>query len=212
MERGIPSNSYTFKPFFARYLPQLVGNPISWLSRNGHSRGTLGQSADLKPGPDFWLVTQDQRTSTFFKDIESPALVMQMRAVPMMPGMPTPMRPPRTQSTMKSLSIHEPHNLNFKIFAHKSQTPSTSSIATASMAMSDRPMSVIPKPLNLNKPLPVPRVSWDIDEAHVAEEQDRETDDTTSSSSANIMSVYQLVPYEDGHISVHRTKERDRGT
>lgn len=30
-------------------------------------------------------------------------------------------------------------------------------------------------------------------------------------ASANMMSIYQFVPHEDGHISVHRAREADHG-
>lgn len=76
------------------------------------------------------------------------------------------------------------------------------------------PSSAIPKPLrlnkplNLNKPLPIPRLSLDIEEAMVWNGES-EQDETLKMkiSPRNMMSVYKLVPYEDGHMSVHKTKQ-----
>lgn len=193
------------------YLPQLIGNPVSWLSRNGQSRGTFAQSTDQKQGPDFWLVSRDRKSSVLHQDIESSSLVMQMHTVPSMPDMPTPTRPPRTQSTMKSLEIKEPHNLNYNNDFNKPRSQSMSTTTTASTAILGGPLSAMPKPLNLNKPLPIPRPSLDIDDAIVQDCKEKGKD-TRRTSSANIMSVYKLVPYEDGHISVLRTKEWGHGT
>lgn len=74
------------------------------------------------------------------------------------------------------------------------------------------PSSAIPKPLrlkkplNLNKPLPIPRLSLDMQEAMVWG-RGSEQAETLKISPRNMMSVYKLVPYEDGHMSVHKTKQ-----
>ncbi|KAJ4391468.1 hypothetical protein N0V93_005085 [Gnomoniopsis smithogilvyi] len=196
------------KPFFARYLPQLIGNPISWLSRNGQSRGAYGQTMDQKPGPDFWLVTKDRQSTIIDPDIESQSLVMAMQPMPLMPGMPTPTKPPRTQSTMKSLIIQEPNrDLSFNKDSKNLRPDSFSSNTTASTAILN-PASAVAKTLNLNKPLPIPRPSLDMDEEDMPE-QEKERNGPRKTSPTNMLSVYKLVPYEDGHISVHKTKEVD---
>lgn len=163
---------------------------------------------DQKPGPDFWLVTKDRQSTYNYPDIESQSLVMQMQPIPLMSGFLTPTKPPPTRSTMKSLVIQEPpRDLNFKNLSNKSRTNSLSSNTTASTAILG-PASAVPKPLNLNKPLPIPRVSLDLDEEDV-QEQEMERNDPRRTSPTNLLSVYKLVPHQDGHISVHKTKEVD---
>ncbi|CAN8096919.1 unnamed protein product [Discula destructiva] len=198
------------KPFFARYLPSLLGNPASWLSRNTQTRATLAPIADQKLEPDFWRVTTP-RDSTHSDTYESKSpLVLQMRSVPPMRGMPTPTRPPRTQSTMKSLSVREPYNLNTKNFTLPSSPRSSmSSATTASTAILGYRRSTMPAPLNLNKPLP--RVRTPSELVSMEEGLDWEEDDARRIMSANMLSIYKLIPHEDGHISVHKTKERDPG-
>lgn len=165
---------------------------------------------DQKPGPDFWLVTKDRASSIFNQDIESRALVMQMQPTPLMPGMPTPSRPPRTQSTMKSLSIYAP--LNSQKSTNNESPPNSSFTTTTAPMASLGPSWAIPKPLrlnkplNLNKPLPIPRLSLDIEEA-IVWEGESERISPRKVSPKNMMSVYKLVPYEDGHMSVHKTKQ-----
>ncbi|KAJ4414602.1 hypothetical protein N0V82_007844 [Gnomoniopsis sp. IMI 355080] len=187
-------------PFFARFLPQLIGNPASWRSRNGQSRAIYGRTLDQKPGRDFWLVTKDRQSTNIDTDIES-------RSLPLMPGMPTPTKPPQIQSLMPSLLIQEPSRdiNNYQKLFNKSRHSSFSSNTTASTTILSS-FSAVPKPLNLNKPLPTPRLSMDMGEGY-SREQEMERNDTSRTPPANMLSVYKFVPHLDGHIRVHKTRE-----
>lgn len=138
--------------------------------------------------PDFWLVT-NRDSANLDGDLESPPLVMQMRGLPPMAGMPTPVRPPRTQSSLRSTPIGEPYRESSYVW----RTSSPSSITTTSTAILDRGASP-----DLNKPLPMLRSSPAADWAPAPE------GDSRDAQSANVLSIYQFVPHEDGHISVHK--------
>ncbi|KAK7703092.1 hypothetical protein SLS64_009363 [Diaporthe eres] len=192
------------KPFVARYLPIMLENPRYWLSKQSESRRDpfdrpSGAGKGLEP--DFWLVTERDSTATF-QDIESASgLVLQMQPRPPMPGMPTPTRPPRTASTLQTgtaLSTITTTTTNtnttaaddnLSVASAASAVPAPLRVAKsprASTASSQRP--------DLNKPLP--RIGTVVLDASFASE-----------SQKHMSSVYQFIPHEDGHISVHKARK-----
>lgn len=192
------------KPFVARYLPIMLENPRYWLSKQSESRRDpfdRPSAAGKGLEPDFWLVTERDSTATF-QDIESASgLVLQMQPRPPMPGMPTPTRPPRTVSTLQTgtaLSTITTTTTNtnttaaddnLSVASAASAVPAPLRVAKsprASTASSQRP--------DLNKPLP--RIGTAVLDASFASEAQK-----------HMSSVYQFIPHEDGHISVHKARK-----
>ncbi|KAG8161875.1 hypothetical protein KVR01_008862 [Diaporthe batatas] len=193
------------KPFVARYLPIMLENPRYWLSKPAESRrdpfdrpSATGKGLE----PDFWLVTARDSKATF-NDVESASgLVMQMQPRPPMPGMPTPTRPPRTVSTLKAGKALS------AITTATTATTSTAvdddhlSVASAASAVppplnvvkSPRHSTASSRPLDLNKPLP--RIGTAVLDASFASEAQK-----------HMSSIYQFIPHEDGHISVHKARK-----
>lgn len=192
------------KPFVARYLPIMLENPRYWLSKQSESRRDpfdRPSAAGKGLEPDFWLVTERDSTASFH-DIESESgLVLQMQPRPPMPGMPTPTRPPRTASTLHTgtalSTITTNTNTttataaddNLSVASAASAVPAPLRVAKsprASTASSQRP--------DLNKPLP--RIGTVVLDASFASEAQK-----------HMSSVYQFIPHEDGHISVHKARK-----
>lgn len=189
------------KPFVARYLPIMLENPRYWLSKQSESRKDpfdRPSAAGKGLEPDFWLVTRDSVAT--FQDIEAQSgLVLQMQPRPPMPGMPTPTRPPRTASTLqtgKALSAITSTTATADNDDHLSVASAASAVPPplkviksprASTASSSRP-------LDLNKPLP--RIGTAVLDASFASEAQK-----------HMSSIYQFIPHEDGHISVHKARK-----
>lgn len=196
------------KPFVARYLPIMLENPRYWLSKQSESRRDpfdKPSAAGKGLEPDFWLVTERDSTATF-QDIESASgLVLQMQPRPPMPGMPTPTRPPRTASTMhtgtalstvttattNTNTTTAADNDNLSVASAASAVPAPLRVAAKSPRASTA--SSQPRP-DLNKPLP--RIGTAVLDASFASEAQK-----------HMSSVYQFIPHEDGHISVHKARK-----
>lgn len=180
------------KPFFARYLPTVIGNPMSWLSR-GHSQNrstTAGTGTPRKTlGPDFWILA-NRHTASFDADLESRPSTMQMSGLASLPGMPTAhVRPSWAQSSpLRPISTGELHRK--PSFTRQSGVSTLSSITTTSTAILDRGTTP-----DLNKPLPILRSSSALNK--------------WAPSREGYYSIYQFVAHEDGHMSVHKAS---RGT
>lgn len=186
--------------------------------------------------PDFWLVTKVSDENDSNRDPEAPPLVMTMRGKTQLTGMPTPVRPPRTKSTLRALSAYMQHSRNPSDASEAASLPSRGSVAssrpllqsakTASLQSPPippipdqlRPMSVSSQssyattiatailspssaPPDLNKPLPTIRSASDLSVRRNGHVESRDA------TSMNMMSIYQFVPHEDGHISVHKARK-----
>lgn len=182
----------------------MLENPRYWLSKQSESRRDpfdRPSAAGKGLEPDFWLVTERDSTATF-QDIESASgLVLQMQPRPPMPGMPTPTRPPRTASTLQTgtalstitttttnTTTTAPDD-NLSVASAASAVPAPLRVAKsprASTASSPRP--------DLNKPLP--RIGTAVLDASFVSEAQK-----------HMSSVYQFIPHEDGHISVHKARK-----
>lgn len=203
----------------------MIGNPKYWLSRpnelyNQKQRGAAAELAANRTtqnsfDKNFWLVTAANDHNHDAAGPWSPGrpdspLVMQMHAAPVMPGMPTPTRPPRTPSTLRSIpSLYRPRTNSTWASAAPSPTtytmmPAATSPTTASYYETT---ALLQRQASLDKPLPrIPsatRRAW----------LDLAEDDSRASTAApspplqnNMLSVYQFIPHEDGHISVVRTR------
>lgn len=167
-------------------------------------------------GDNFWLATafdDDDAGASSPGGRSSSPLIMQMQAGPGLPGMPTPTRPPRTQSTYRAIPsmLYRPNT------GSSAQTSGGLSVTSSTIPTSSEVVALA-RQASLNKPLPrIPsgtRLDWpsmaaaapaapEAPEALEEEEKKRE------STSKNVLSVYQFVPHEDGHISVVRTKGGD---
>ncbi|KKY38194.1 putative integral membrane protein [Diaporthe ampelina] len=192
------------KPFIAHYLPIMLESPRYWLSKQTESRR---DPFDRPPAggkglePDFWLVTE--RDSTFtFQDVESASgLVLQMQPRPPMPGMPTPTRPPRTASTLQTGAALSTIATNTAATTtadddHTSVVSAVSAVpAPLRVAKSPRASTASSRP-DLNKPLP--RIGTVVLDASFANE---------GAAQKHMSSVYQFIPHEDGHISVHKARK-----
>lgn len=189
------------KPFVARYLPIMLENPRYWLSKQSESRRDpfdRPSAAGKGLEPDFWLVTERDSTLSF-RDIESQGLVLQMQARPPMPGMPTPTRPPRTASTLQTGTA-----LSTITTASNTTAATADNLSVASAASAvPPPLKVVKSPRastassqrpDLNKPLP--RIGTAVLDASFASEAQK-----------HMSSVYQFIPHEDGHISVHKARK-----
>jgi hypothetical protein len=184
----------------------MLENPKYWLSKqSGSRRDPFDRPSAAGKGlePDFWLVTERDSTATFNNDIESESgLVLQMQPRPPMPGMPTPMRPPRTASTLqagKALSVITTRSTATKATAADDDHLSVASAASAvppplKVIKSPRASTSSSRPLDLNKPLP--RIGTVVLDASFASEAQK-----------HMSSVYQFIPHEDGHISVHKARK-----
>lgn len=197
------------KPFVARYLPIMLENPRYWLSKQSESRRDPFDRPSAAGGkglePDFWLVTERDSTITF-QDVESASgLVLQMQPRPPMPGMPTPTRPPRTASTMQTGTALSTITTNTTTTAATadddgSVVSAVSAIpAPLRVAKSPRASTASSRP-DLNKPLP--RIGTAVLDASFASEAG-----SGSGSQKHMSSVYQFIPHEDGHISVHKARK-----
>lgn len=193
------------KPFVARYLPIMLENPKYWLSKQSESRRDpfdKPSAAGKGLEPDFWLVTERDSITTF-QDVESQSgLVFQMQPRPPMPGMPTPTRPPRTASTLhtgtalstittntattKNTTADDNDHVSVASAASAVPAPLRIKSPRASTASSQRP--------DLNKPLP--RIGTAVLDASFAAEAQK-----------HMSSIYQFIPHEDGHISVHKARK-----
>lgn len=187
----------------------MLENPRYWLSKQSESRRDpfdRPSAAGKGLEPDFWLVTERDSTVTF-QDIEANSgLVLQMQPRPPMPGMPTPTRPPRTASTLQTGTA-----LSTITTASNTTTTTTTAAALADdqLSVASAP-SAVPAPLrvvksprastassqrpDLNKPLP--RIGTVVLDASFASEAQK-----------HMSSVYQFIPHEDGHISVHKARK-----
>ncbi|KAK2605492.1 hypothetical protein N8I77_008325 [Diaporthe amygdali] len=196
------------KPFVARYLPIMLENPRYWLSKQADSRARdpfdkppAGKSLE----PDFWLVTGRDSVATF-QDIESNSgLVFQMQPRPPMPGMPTPTRPPRTASTMQTgtalstittTTTNTTTSDNISAVSANSAVPAPLRVMKSPRASTAGTVSSRP---DLNKPLP--RIGTAVLDASFASEA------ASSQAQKHMSSVYQFIPHEDGHISVHKARK-----
>lgn len=196
------------KPFVARYLPIMLENPRYWLSKQADSRARdpfdkppAGKSLE----PDFWLVTERDSVATF-QDIESNSgLVFQMQPRPPMPGMPTPTRPPRTASTMQTgtalstittTTTNTTTSDNISAVSANSAVPAPLRVMKSPRASTAGTVSSRP---DLNKPLP--RIGTAVLDASFASEA------ASSQAQKHMSSVYQFIPHEDGHISVHKARK-----
>lgn len=196
------------KPFVARYLPIMLENPKYWLSKQSESRRDpfdKPSAAGKGLEPDFWLVTERDSITTF-RDVESQSgLVFQMQPRPPMPGMPTPTRPPRTASTLHTgtaLSIITTNTAttnNTKTAAaddndHVSVVSAASAVPAPLRIKSSRASTASSQRPDLNKPLP--RIGTAVLDASFAAEAQK-----------HMSSIYQFIPHEDGHISVHKARK-----
>lgn len=193
------------KPFVARYLPIMLENPRYWLSKQSESRRDpfdRPSAAGKGLEPDFWLVTERASTATF-NDVESASgLVLQMQPRPPMPGMPTPTRPPRTISTLKAGKALSAITTNTTATTATAAEDDHFSVASAASAVppplnvikSPRASTASSRPLDLNKPLP--RIGTVVLDASFASEAQK-----------HMSSIYQFIPHEDGHISVHKARK-----
>lgn len=192
------------KPFVARYLPIMLENPRYWLSKQSESRRDpfdRPSAAGKGLEPDFWLVTRDSVAT--FQDIESASgLVLQMQPRPPMPGMPTPTRPPRTASTLQTGAALSTITTATTASNKTTTTDDNLSVASAASAV-PAPLRVAKSPRastassqrpDLNKPLP--RIGTAVLDASFAAEAQK-----------HMSSVYQFIPHEDGHISVHKARK-----
>lgn len=187
----------------------MLENPKYWLSKqtdNSRARDPLVDKPGAGGGkglePDFWLVTGRDSVATF-QDVESTAgLVMQMQPRPPMPGMPTPTRPPRTASTLQSRTA-----LSAIITTAGAAADDHVSVASAESAV-PAPLRLVRSPRastssssrpDLNKPLP--RIGTVVLDARFASEA------SSSQAQKHMSSVYQFIPHEDGHISVHKARK-----
>ncbi|KAL1875225.1 hypothetical protein Daus18300_003296 [Diaporthe australafricana] len=206
------------KPFVARYLPIMLENPKYWLSKQTDNSRARDPFMD-KPGaggggggggggkglePDFWLVTAGRDSvDTSFQDVESTAgLVMQMQPRPPMPGMPTPTRPPRTASTLQSrtgLSAITTTAAGMAAADDHVSVASAESAVPAPLRLVKSPRASTSSRPDLNKPLP--RIGTVVLDASFA------SDASAAQSQKHMSSVYQFIPHEDGHISVHKARK-----
>ncbi|POS70804.1 integral membrane protein [Diaporthe helianthi] len=209
------------KPFVARYLPIMLENPRYWLSKQSESRRDPFErpsAAGKGLEPDFWLVTaRDSTTTTTFNDVESAnGLVLQMQPQPPMPGMPTPTRPPRTVSTLKAgKALSALANTTTTTTATVAEADDNDHLSVVSAVSAvPPPLNVIKsprastssssRPLDLNKPLP--RISTVMLAASFASEAQAQ-----AQRQRHMSSVYQFIPHEDGHISVHKARKSSFG-
>lgn len=167
---------------------------------------------------NFWLVTAadiddgGELSPTSTSRRPSTPLVMQMQTAPLMPGMPTPTRPPRTQSTYRSIpSIYRPTTSSstqtFAVAPSVAPSTYTTYSNATTIAASE---AALARKASLNKPLPRIPSATRRDWLGLAEEDNNNNHHTRSRSSMkNITSVYQFVPHKDGSISVVRTKGDD---
>lgn len=185
----------------------MLENPRYWLSKQSESRRDpfdKPSAAGKGLEPDFWLVTERDSVATF-QDIESNSgLVFQMQPRPPMPGMPTPTRPPRTASTLhtgtalSTITTNTTTTNNTKTAADDNDHVSVASAASAVPAplriKSPRASTASSQRPDLNKPLP--RIGTAVLDASFAAEAQK-----------HMSSIYQFIPHEDGHISVHKARK-----
>lgn len=183
----------------------MLENPRYWLSKQSESRRDpfdRPSAAGKGLEPDFWLVTERASTATF-NDVESASgLVLQMQPRPPMPGMPTPTRPPRTISTLKAGKALSAITTNTTATTATAAEDDHFSVASAASAVppplnvikSPRASTASSRPLDLNKPLP--RIGTVVLDASFASEAQK-----------HMSSIYQFIPHEDGHISVHKARK-----
>jgi hypothetical protein len=215
----------------------MLESPRYWLSKQSESRkdaffdrrasGAAAAAAGKNLEPDFWLVTERDSRATF-DDLESnnSGLVLQMQPRPPMPGMPTPTRPPRTASTLqagKALSaitsytysttaataVEEDDRDQRSVASAASAKPPPLKVvkpspraSTASTSIAAAPTPA--RPLDLNKPLP--RIGTAVLDDSFASERELSAP-AARQQRQHMSSVYQFIPYEDGHISVHKARK-----
>lgn len=183
----------------------MLENPRYWLSKQSESRRDpfdRPSAAGKGLEPDFWLVTRDSAAT--FQDIESASgLVLQMQPRPPMPGMPTPTRPPRTASTLQTGTALSTITTATTATNKTTTTDDNLSVASAASAVpaplrvaakSPRASTASSQRPDLNKPLP--RIGTAVLDASFAAEAQK-----------HMSSVYQFIPHEDGHISVHKARK-----
>lgn len=176
----------------------MLENPRYWLSKQSESRRDpfdKPSAAGKGLEPDFWLVTERDSVATF-RDIESDSgLVFQMQPRPPMPGMPTPTRPPRTASTLHTGTALSTITTNTATTADDVSVASAASAVPAPLRIkSPRASTASSQRPDLNKPLP--RIGTAVLDASFAAEAQK-----------HMSSIYQFIPHEDGHISVHKARK-----